>query len=507
MSRYFLHFMLMIAIASLSEVYAKECLSGVSGSNKLSCQDVFNAFPDGTANAQTKNNLPLACQKGTSNTWTSFIKTGTPDVNHPSGSDIFPDDQTLGQLLTTFLTNLSENGTTRNFTIYFTKIHLTILHQLYMYLTKIYSVFNMTHIDSIDLYLTQDAKQALTKKTLIINHLINIIEAQSNGAIRARFPTLPPHLATYTGNMLMKHDYGADVSIMLDKSEEFLLTNSALQGLIKPTVDNMRTSYLSLFGDYLRLFNHYTLALHQDDTSRGYAGINEFAKHAKRIAQYMEKFAHTNAPTDTKEKVVWLRSLDKLNPPLFFYDAETLRGLKIIPALAKSLPKNVENVPWPAKIVEDAKNGTYYKPKFGPESTTLLAYFKDNRLYVNIPTMQYLYTQELLPQPDWLNTVEGVMKMLQACLGDFSALIDPILSKEDILDPCMECIVRNASMKAGLAAQGDSSCEICQTFIGAIKTKIAAEEAQQQQPPPITIPGGGPGGLNVPGGTPPGGNS
>lgn len=121
--------------------------------------------------------------------------------------------------------------------------------------------------------------------------------------------------------------------------------------------------------------------------------------------------------------------------------------------------------------------------------------------------MQYLYTQELLPQPDWLNTVEGVMKMLQACLGDFSALIDPILSKEDILDPCMECIVRNASMKAGLAAQGDSSCEICQTFIGAIKTKIAAEEAQQQQPPPITIPGGGPGGLNVPGGTPPGGNS
>jgi hypothetical protein len=41
MSRYFLHFMLMIAIASLSEVYAKECLSGVSGSNKLSCQDVL----------------------------------------------------------------------------------------------------------------------------------------------------------------------------------------------------------------------------------------------------------------------------------------------------------------------------------------------------------------------------------------------------------------------------------------------------------------------------------
>lgn len=506
MSRYFLHFMMMIAIAGFSKVYAKECLGGISGSDKLSCQDVFNAFPDGTANAQTKNNLPVACRKGTSSSWTSFIKSATPIVNHPSGSELFSDDATLGQLLTTFLTNLEKDTTTRNFTIYFTKIHLAVLHQLYMYLTKIYAVFNMTHIDTIQEYLTQDAKQALNKKTLIINHLINIIEAQSNGAIRARFPTLPPHLATYTGNMLMKHDYGADLSVMLEKSEEFLVTNTALQELIKPTVTTMRDSYLSLFADYLRFFNRYTQTLHQDDTSHGYVNINEFAKHALRIAQLLESKQVTDNPAfNTKEKVAWLRSLNKLNPPLFFYDAETMRGLKIIPALAKSLPKNVENVPWPAKIVEDAKSGTYYKPKFGPESNTQLAFFKGDRLYVNIPTMQYLYTQELLPQPNWLNSVEGVMKMLQACLGDFSVLVDPLFITEDILDPCMECIVRNASIKAGLlAATSDPSCNICQTFIDAIKTKLASEEVAPPPPlnPPSGAPGGGPG---IPNG-PPGGN-
>lgn len=475
------------------------------GKQKFTKKQIFTPFPDGKANAATKNNLPDACKQGISNNWMSFTKTMTPEVQHPNGSKLFSDDAQLGQLLTTFLTNLGKDNKTKSFSVFFTKIHLLILHQLYQYLTKIYTVFNMTHIDALvpstdsnnvyrEGYLVEGAKQALTRKTLIINHLINIVEAQSNGAIRARFPTLPPFLATYAGNVLMKHDYGADLTVMLDQAEIALFTDKKIQEIVKPSVTAMRDNYLSLFADYLKFFNRYTQTLHQDDTSRGYIGTNDFVKHAQRIGQLLESGApKVNVQMSTQEKVAWLRSLKKLNPPMFFYDNETMRGLKIIPMLAKSLPKNVEKVPYPAKLVEDARQGTPYKPKFGPESTTQLAFFKKNRLYVNIPTMQYLYTQELLPQPDWLNSVEGIMKMLQVCLGDFSSLLDPVFANEDILDPCLECIVYNASVKAGLlGSSSDKNCTICHAFIKSIQDKLAADAAQKKQPD-LTIPDqGGP---------------
>jgi hypothetical protein len=505
MAHCFCHFFFIIVLINFFELNTQP----VTGTTKLTAQDVFNAFPDGTANAETKNNLPLACQKGASHSWTSFIKTATPPVTHPSGATLFADDATLGRLLTTFLTNLDQDDTTRAFTVYFTRIHLLILHQLYMYLTKIYVVFNMTHIDTIQNYLTQDAQQALNKKTLIINHLINIIEAQSNGAMRARFPTLPAHLATYAGNVLMRHDYGADLTVMLDKSEVALVTDKNLQELIKPTIGRLRDSYLALFGDYLLFFNQYTQTLNQQNTTRGYVGINSFAQHAQHIAQLMQQYSPPiNSSLSMQEQITTLRSLKKLNPPMFFYDAETMRGLKIIPLLAQSIPKNVQNVPWPAKLVEDANNQVRYQPKFGPQTDMLLAFFENNRLYVNIPTLQYQYTQELLPQPDWLNSVDGVMKMLQACVGNFAALLDPIFAQEDILDPCLECIVRNAAVKAGIVtAPGGVSCTACTAFINGIAAQLAAE-ASDNQPPPLVVPGGGP--LtppNISGGPPPpGGN-
>ena len=127
--------------------------------------------------------------------------------------------------------------------------------------------------------------------------------------------------------------------------------------MIKPSIDATRDNYLSLFADYLRLFNQYTQTLWQDDTSQGYVNVNEFVKHAQRIMQIMEKT--TSQPTANmkmNDQITWLRNVNKVNPPLFFYNAETMRGLKLIPALAKSLPKNVESVPWPKKIVEDAHN-------------------------------------------------------------------------------------------------------------------------------------------------------
>lgn len=466
-------------------------------SSKLTKEDVFNAFPGGVANAQTKNNMPVACKQGASQSWVSFIKTASPTINHPKGQALFADDAQLGTLLTQFLTNLEADATSRYFTVYLTKIHFIVLHEIYLYLTKIYTTFNMTHIDQLNDYLTLDAQQALNKKTLIINHLINIVESQLNGAMIARFPTLPPHLATYAGGVLMKHDYGAEISVMLKQAEQSLLSDPEVQQMVSPNIAQLRDSYLSLFGDYLRFFNRYTETLNHNDTSQGYKGVTIFAQHAQRIAQLMAQVTPTVNPAfNTQEKINWLRSINTLNPPLFFYNADTMRGLKIIPALAQSLPSNVVSVPWPQQIVAAANSGQYIKPKFGPETTTKLAYFESNRLYVNIPTMQYMYTQELLPQPAWLNSTKGVMLMLQACLGDFSRILDPLFAQEDILDPCIECIVRNAAQQAGIVATIDQvTCDVCTAFINGIKTKI--DQEAQSQLPPLNVPDDG-SGLTVP---------
>lgn len=486
--------------------------------NPLTKDQVLNPYArnknnEAVANAYTKSKLPVACRQGSQQSMMSFIKSVAPEINHPNGAALFPDDATLSGLFSTFISNLSKDGDSRNFTAYFAKIHLLALHELYIYLTKIYTAFNLTHIDSllpgkdadgnpVEGYLQEGIQQGLNQKTLIINHLINIIEAQSNGAIRARFPSIDPLVATYAGNMLMKNDFGVDLNILMD---EFLFNDPDVQK--DPTVQKnltaIRKLYFELLSDYLKFFNRYTQTLHEDDTSRGYVGSNKFAQHAKRIADYMSSFDHVSDPahqttigSDGKpkispEKIAWLRSLKKLNPPIFFYDEQTMRGLKIIPALAKSLPKNVQSVPWPAAIVKAANEKKHIKPEYGPELDIFIAFFNDkkNRLFVNIPSpTKFIYVQELLPQPAWLNSQEGITKMLQACLGDFSALLDPVFFQyENILDPCIQCIITKAAAQAGIATSAnDLSCKASDAFIKSINDTLAKESAGT-----VNLPDGG----------------
>ena len=315
--------------------------------------------------------------------------------------------------------------------MYFSKIHLLYLHELYIYLTKVYTVFNLTPYASLDKYLDQESKTGFIKKKLIISHLISIIEAQSNQAILARFPSgLPQHLATYAGNTLMKNDYGANLDMMLKDSEKTLMVDPTTQGLLKPTFDNKRDLYLTFLGNYLKFFTQYTAALSQKNAAQEFTGFSTFVAHAQRIKTIMDKITADAATT--------LRAVQQITPPLFFYDTQSLRALKVIPQLAHELPLNTISIAWPDALVKAAQGGTTLKDKFGYESTIPLAYFANGKgkkvsslaqakhLYVNIPTMQYLYVQEVLPQPAWMNSPDGIIKMLRACVGDFSVLFDPI---------------------------------------------------------------------------------
>lgn len=131
------------------------------------------------------------------------------------------------------------------------------------------------------------------------------------------------------------------------------------------------------------------------------------------------------------------------------------------------------------------------------QTDILVAFYKNDRvnnkdikrLFVNIPTKDYIYEQELLPQPDWLNSQEGIIKMLQACLGDFSRLLDPAFENEEILDPCIQCIINKTAVKAGLSVSAnDKSCQAADAFIKGIKEQIAKNEQEKTVPPPVIEP-------------------
>ena len=60
-----------------------------------------------------------------------------------------------------------------------------------------------------------------------------------------------------------------------------------------------------------------------------------------------------------------------------------------------------------------------------------------------------IFEEELLKQPDWLNSSQGIISMTQACCGDFSKLINL-----NILDPFTQAIIEktiNGSVSAQTA--------------------------------------------------------
>lgn len=478
---------------------ADTCTPPPLGGRYNSCQ-LFNPWqnPDtGKAimvSPDNKNDVPLGVRIGGGHTQVSTMRTTTHN-NHPNGNTLLPGAGNLGGLLNTFLTSIDQDP---QFLIYFGKIHLLVLHEIYQYLMSIYVTFNMTHVSTVQDHLLNQTTQALNKKTMIINHLFSVIEAQINKAILTRFPNIPEHIASRMGPLIMKNDYGADLNLMLEKQEEWLFAEPDVQNYFK----QRRELYLSIFGNYLKFFKSYTAALEEQDPIYG----SKFVQYAQGVQKVIaaESSHYSNVrnrlknTTDMKAKVTALKEIKIINPPLFFYDEPTFRGMKIIPRLAKDLPKNSENVPWPKKLIEDATNQPPITNKWGNKiSDQPPAYFQDAQgnnttsqsdavaLYVNIPTIQNMYTQEVIPQPDWLNSYDGVMMMLRACLGDFTALYSTQLRSEFIIDPCLTCIILKSAQKAGIPMPGtdlEGACQTCQTYLQSLRNIIGWTKPTVEKP-------------------------
>ena len=129
---------------------------------------------------------------------------------------------------------------------------------------------------------------------------------------------------------------------------------------------------------------------------------------------------------------------------MFFYDDESMRAIKMIPYLASQLPATTSSIDWAQDVVDAAIKGTVnnkYQVAALKDASNKVTQNKDQASYLSLfsSSGKNIYEEGLLKQPDWLNSSQGIIGMLQACLGDFSQIMSL-----NILDPFTQAIVETA---------------------------------------------------------------
>ena len=141
-----------------------------------------------------------------------------------------------------------------------------------------------------------------------------------------------------------------DGQAFLENPDEDLLETAS--DLIHYTLQfsETKTSFLWALKKYLQFFNLYTATLQQYE-DKSYAGLTTFSTYAQSVVEQLK-----NTPLET------------LNPPVFFYNAETMRGIKLLPQLAK-LVENTTLVPYPTFPMTLALEGSTLDPLDGKTYT------------------------------------------------------------------------------------------------------------------------------------------
>lgn len=420
----------------------------------------------------SRNILPSGYQRGLQGASVGFYKLNGEFVSL-SGAALLTtpniDQSTLSTIINEFDSLMNLVSSNNNFVQFFRKIHLNILNELYEYLMNIYTNFNLQHpgststngnvsVDVTD-YLANQETYSTNVKTLIINHLINLIEEQFSGAVTAIMPSVPQLFATKVGKTTVYSDYSVD------------LTNYILQD-VSSDLDSLRSTYLNGLQTYLSFFKNYTALISVADDSTGFS---QFCSVAQNIDSVL---------TTTDMQTM----MSKMNPPIFFYNENSMRALRLIPALAKKIPSNTQSIGWPSTLVQAASNKTIVTSS---GTSHPIAYFTDasgnvvtsqaqaTNLYACIQSGSEFIQEKVLKQPDWLNTEEGILNILRGCMGDFTALLGM-----GILDCCMETLINNA-----LNPTASSSNEIATTCESLINSyQPVAGSTDTPSPPTVSVP-------------------
>ncbi len=396
---------------------------------------------------ETKNDLPANLLAEAQQSSLSILKPTEANrailyKNYPDGALLFPNNPDIASKFNVMIKAIQSNPDLIEF---FRKIHINSLNQLYMYLMKIYTNFNLTNpgysadtdtpTANISDYLTNEAMYATNKKKLVINHFINLAQYQFGAAIVSYAPATPSDLAVTLGKIFVHNDCGIDLTPFTQpQTDQKIIANQAM--------------YINFLQLYIQFFQAYTSYLSKTDAN----GVNQYYT----IAQGIQKFLYPQgmptptssaAATDTTTTPAPIPAdpaLAKMNPTMFFYDVESMRSIQFIPFVAGTIPTSSQLIPWSQTIVDAAvKNLTV--------NGHPVAYFKDiagkntpnqnqaQHLYLLTETGPSLFEQELLAQPAWLNTQDGSIRILRACIGDVSALVGL-----GILDNETETIIQKA---------------------------------------------------------------
>lgn len=182
-------------------------------------------------------------------------------------TDGITSNATLNQLYLDFINNIKNNS---GFIPFFRKLHVVALHEIYNYLMGVYAALNITHIDDVETYVTLESIYGLNKKTLIVNHLINVIEAQLNQAIRGLFPTMPEQTASHSGMSAIELDELSKLDLFIVDIEQVVLATFKKSGITPETWNTVYTAIKN--PDYQNFFNK----LNQQSLSAALDKINYY---------------------------------------------------------------------------------------------------------------------------------------------------------------------------------------------------------------------------------------
>ncbi|MGZ6251105.1 MAG: hypothetical protein ACXWL2_03690 [Candidatus Chromulinivorax sp.] len=345
--------------------------------------------------------------------------------NYPQGSQFFS-DQNLAQKFNLMIKSLQDNP---QFIEFMRKIYIQSLNQLYDYLMKIYTNFNLINPGyeqtkekaktNVASYFIDEKTHATNEKKLLMNHFINLIQNQFKAAILSYVPTTPVDMAVPLGKMFIENDCGINLNQFLEKN-----------------LNDDQKKYMIFLQQYIDFFDAYTATITQFDDYT----INQYYKTAQAINTFL--YGTSTQPVITN--YTQDPATGKTNPSMFFYDIESVRSILFIPSIANNMPQNSKSIPWCSDVIQAATKKTQMN---GHD----LAYFKDVKgnktynskdgvtLYLLTDVGPQLFEQEILAQPDWMNNFNGNIAILQACLGNIKKLVDM-----NILDTNTENIIKKA---------------------------------------------------------------
>jgi hypothetical protein len=473
-------------IKNLSDTVVSYPLRGILDDQSLLMQGMQNRRIKGSPPSKV---IPLFQHSKLS------ILKATPDKfkNYPTGAELFPNYKDLSSKFDAMINSFINEP---DFIPLFRKIHINVLNELYHHLIGIYMNFNLQHqgmiqntngdlISDIPTYLQTKDEYDINKKTMIINHLMAIIESQFNGAIQSYVAYIPQSFATYIGRTAIQNDYSTDLThLVIEQMEPELakLKKTSIEALANYVSffqamtnyldkKNIKTSrHFNSFVDIAETINTFLYAEKEanqellakmkanspatffEAATKGAKAIKEGKTSANSWAKGLP-YPQEKSPAPTKNSGhmhtdAHLIAMAKMNPPIFHFGYDDIRALKLIPYLAQNLSAKTKRVPWPEHMVEAANEMLLFQASDGPHP---IAYFKtkENKVVKNIngnPNISDLYLcmrigknlfeQILIQEPEWLSSWEGILKILRACYGDFTAILDM-----NILDPISEAII------------------------------------------------------------------